>query len=381
MPTISLCMIAKNEQQNIERCIKSAKPYVDQIVVVDTGSTDFTVEIAKKLGAEVYHHLWQDDFALARNKSLEKATGDWILFLDCDEELDQTTAPELRKIIQEEKYSGYWVKIINMFNHQPGTSFQGFRLFRNHPLHRFECPIHEQILPAVIRNSSQEAIGHSNITIYHHGYENDDAVYQSKIQRNLKILHKAKKTYGNAGFILFYIAVEHQKMGEYQKALEYYQQSLAKTNSQESYAPAMIRSMVHCHTVLGQYQQGLDLADRFLKIYPQYTDLVYLKGIIYQKIGKISDALACMNKCLAMGPPPIHLFSVEGIAQELPLNAIQSILEESLQIIPELVKLGQTSQAFTTVNQIFEQLKKTPFEATYNKLIQTMNIHFTGAQK
>ena len=380
MPTISLCIIAKNEEQNIERCIKSAKPYVDQIVVVDTGSSDFTVEVAERLGAEVYDHLWQEDFAQARNKSLEKATGHWILFLDCDEELDPLTAPKLKKIVQNEKYNGYWVKIINMFNNRPGTSFQGFRLFRNDPRHRFECPIHEQILPSVIRNSSPETIGHSTITIYHHGYENDETTYKNKIERNLKILHKAMKDYGQTGFLPFYIAVEHQKMGEYQRALEFYQQSLQKTDLKESYAPAMIRSMVHCYTALGQYQQGLDLANKFLNIYPGYTDLVYLKGIIYQQMGKISDALACMNQCLAMGPPPVHLFSVQGIAQGLPLKAIQQLIEGLLQETPELVRNGQTLQALTGLNTVFDQLKKTPFEATYNKMIQTMIINFPGAQ-
>ncbi len=380
MPTISLCIIAKNEEKNIERCLKSAQPYVDQIVVVDTGSTDFTVEIAEELGAEVYHHLWQDDFSLARNKSLEQATGDWILFLDCDEELDTATASALKKAVQHEKYTGYWVKIINMFNNRPATSFQGFRLFRNAPCHRFECPIHEQILPAVIRHSSQEDIGHSTITIYHHGYENDDTIYKNKIERNLKILHKAMKNYGDTSFLPFYIAVEHQKLGEHQKALEFYQQSLSKTDLKESYAPAMIRSMVHCHTVLKQYQQGLDLANQFLQVYPDYTDLVYLKGIIYQQSDRFTDALSCFNQCLAMGPPPIHLFSVQSVAQELPLSTIQQILESLLQETAELVKAGQKTQAFTAINNVFDQLKKTPFEETYNKMIQTMMIYFPGAQ-
>lgn len=380
MATISLCIIAKNEEQNIGRCIKSAQPYVDQIVVVDTGSTDFTVEIAEELGAEVYHHIWQDDFALARNRSLDYATGDWILFLDCDEELAPVTAPNLRKAIEDERYNGFWVAVVNMFNNQPYTSFQGFRIFRNSPLHRFECPIHEQILPSVIRNSSPDKITQSNVTIYHHGYENDNINQKSKIERNLRILQKAMKDYGHTGFIPFYIAVEHQKMGDFAKALEYYRISLQKTNIEESYAPAMIRSMLYCFMNLGQYQEGIQFANQYLKAYPRYTDLAYLKGLLYAKLGKISEALACMNRCLAMGPPPVQLFSVHGIAKEIPQSLIKELLENQLLEASRLAAEGKTDQVFTVLNSIFSQLKMTPFEDTFNKMIQTMINTFFDAQ-
>ncbi|MEG6521790.1 glycosyltransferase [Desulfotomaculum sp. 1211_IL3151] len=380
MPSISLCLIAKNEEHSIGRCLKSAKPFVDQIVVVDTGSTDFTVEIAEEMGAEVYHHLWQDDFALARNKSLEKASGDWILFLDCDEELEAKTAPLLREVVKSENYDGYWVNMVNMFNNKPSTLFQGFRLFRNSPLHRFECPIHEQVLPSVIRNSSPKKIGKSNITIYHYGYENDETTQRNKIERNLRILQKAMQDYGNTGFIPFYIAVEQQKLGNFQKALEFYQQSLQRTDLKESYAPAMVRSMVNCYLVLGQYQDGLVFADKYVKVYPNYTDLVYLKGILYYNLGNTNECLTCMNQCIAMGAPPIQLFSVQGIADEKPREIIFELLAAKLQEGLELVNQSKTSQAFTVINSVFTQLKKTPFEDIYNKMIQTMINKFTGAQ-
>ncbi|MEW6065213.1 glycosyl transferase [Desulforamulus profundi] len=369
--TISLCMIAKNEEQHIARCINSAKPFVDQIVVVDTGSTDFTVEIAEQLGAEVYHHVWQDDFAMARNQSLEYATGDWILFLDCDEALQPETAPLLRKVIENENYQGYWVNITNLFNDQPSTSFTGFRLFRNNPLHRFEVPIHEQILPSVIRNSSPDKIGQSNITIYHYGYENDPAVYKSKIERNLRILYKALQDYGQTGFIPFYIAVEHQKLGEYRKSLEYYRMSLQKTPLTESYAPTLVRSMVFCMLNLKQYQEGIDFADRYLQAYPDYTDLVYLKGVIYAEQGKTAQALACMNRCLAMGPPPIRLFSTHGIADEKPRVLIKNLTDSLIQQGADDFARGKPSQAFTALDTAFSQLKKTPFQDIFNKMIET----------
>ena len=84
---ITVCLIVKNEEQFLAQCLKSVRGFAAQIVVVDTGSTDRTVEIAREFGAEIYSFAWCDDFAAARNAALEHATGDWILMLDADEEL------------------------------------------------------------------------------------------------------------------------------------------------------------------------------------------------------------------------------------------------------------------------------------------------------
>lgn len=93
MPTISLCMIVKNEERNLRRCLQSVKNYVTEIVIVDTGSTDQTRAIAQSFGAQLYDFIWTDNFADARNFSLEHSSGDWILWMDADEELCITDSP------------------------------------------------------------------------------------------------------------------------------------------------------------------------------------------------------------------------------------------------------------------------------------------------
>ncbi len=82
---INLVMIVKDEERTLERCLKAAKPLVDDIIIADTGSTDRTVEIARQMGAAVYPFTWVDDFSAARNFALEKSDGDWNLVLDADE--------------------------------------------------------------------------------------------------------------------------------------------------------------------------------------------------------------------------------------------------------------------------------------------------------
>lgn len=369
---LSLCIIAKNEEAQISRCITSARDFVDEIVVVDTGSTDNTVSLARSLGAKIRETDWQDDFSQARNESLDQAGGDWILFLDCDETVTPDTGHCLKKVIQDEKYDGYWLRCTNIFNHQPGTTFAAFRLFRNNPLFRFECPIHEQILPSILRHSAVERIGRAPVMIYHYGYENNQIMTRKKTARNLLLLHKAYPEYGSTGFLNFYLGVEYQKLGHYQKALDYYRLAMVKSTLAQSYTPAMIRSMGYCYLNLGHYQEGLALINEQLKHFPDYTDLVYLKGLLYAALNNYTQALTCMDHCLAMGPPPENYFSVSGIGDAKPQNFINKLMAGLLDHSRELLHQGHRDQAFTILNTVFNQLKKAPAENLYTRLIQVM---------
>src|SRR3989338_5592832 len=95
--TISLCMITKNEEKYLEQCLNSVKDLVDETIIVDTGSTDKTKEIAKRFNAKVYDFKWADDFSAARNESLKHATKDWILILDADEVMDKEAVKTIKE--------------------------------------------------------------------------------------------------------------------------------------------------------------------------------------------------------------------------------------------------------------------------------------------
>ena len=104
-PTLSCCMIVRNEEQFLLQCLESIKDVVDEIIVVDTGSADRTVQIAGEFGAKVYHHPWNNDFSEARNVSLSYATCDWILIMDADEELEQEDGPLLLSLLKSDEYN------------------------------------------------------------------------------------------------------------------------------------------------------------------------------------------------------------------------------------------------------------------------------------
>ncbi|MTI80116.1 MAG: glycosyltransferase [Firmicutes bacterium] len=372
--TLSLCIIAKDEEHQISRCINSAKPFVDQIVVVDTGSSDNTIKLAEQLGTEVYQIEWRDDFSEARNKSLSYATGDWILFLDCDEELDQSTGQILKDVINNQNYDGYWLQYINIYNNKPSTNFLAFRLFRNNPNFRFESRIHEQVLPSVLRHSTPGRIGESNVTVYHYGYENDEVINKNKTERNIRMLKKAREDYGEAGFINFYLGVEHQRLGNYCEALAYYNKSLNKSSLDESYTPAMIRSMAYCFMNTNEYRHGLNLINRYQQVYSDYTDLIYIKGILYFKLDDYSSALDCMNQCLVMGAPPKRYFSIYGIDHEKPIHFIKMLLNTLIQHSREIIYSNNPYLAFPVLTTISDQLNKTPDEQIYFEHLKTTHL-------
>lgn len=370
--SISLCMIVKNEAQQIARCINSVKDFVEQVVVVDTGSKDNTAKIAADLGAEVYYYQWQDDFSAARNFSLEQATGQWILFLDADEELDRNTGAVLREMVTEHRYDGYWLSFVNMYNGQPSSSFLSFRLFRNNPHFRFECPIHEQILPSVLKYSSAERIGQAKVTVYHYGYEDQEVQVKNKVARNIRILNKARKQYGEAGFIHFYLGCEYQRLGRYQRALTHYTHALTQSAITDAYTSALVRNMAYCFILLQRSAESMKLVEKYLTIYPDYTDLHYLKGLLYHQQGDIDKSLACMNHCLDLGPPPGQYLSTLGIADQKPREFISDLISTLIRRGQLLTGQQLFSQAYTTLDTVFIQLQKTPDQNNYLKLITAM---------
>lgn len=158
---LSVCIIAKNEEQLLRDCLQSVKDFAGQIIFVDTGSTDKTKEIAKEEGAEVYDFEWNDDFSAARNFANEKAKGSWILVLDADEVLAEESKEKIKQLVEDKNEVAYEITIRTYCNkpeHQdwkplkePHNSFNGYydldvtRLFKNDKEIFFSGKVHETI--------------------------------------------------------------------------------------------------------------------------------------------------------------------------------------------------------------------------------------------
>lgn len=193
---ISQCMIVKNEEKNIRRALSWAKPIAFEQIVVDTGSTDRTVEIAKEMGAKVYHFQWINDFAAAKNYAIEQASGDWIAFLDADEYMDPQDAKKLLKLLEplstpnpQKKVAMFvrcsWVQLDD--HGKPFSVDVQDRIFRNRKDIRYHGKIHEQI--RVPEDGNSVCIRAENLlTIFHTGYQHSVMQETNKSKRNIDLL-------------------------------------------------------------------------------------------------------------------------------------------------------------------------------------------------
>ena len=301
--TLSLCMIAKNESGNIRCCLQSVEDFVDEVIVVDTGSTDDTVEIARSMGATVIELEWRDDFSLARNASLDRATGDWILFLDCDEELAPGSGSELRLLIQNSRYEAYFTQVVNLTESDSRLLAPSVRLFRNRKIFRFEGRIHEQIATSIIANHGQQSIGQCGISIIHHGYNGQQSNIQAKIRRNLKLLNSTPDTDKN-GFFYYNLGVEHLRLKELKKALECFIEGSKLTDANLGYAPILALRTATTLMDLSRYRDALRHLKYYQSIYRNFNDLALLEAICYLHCGWYSQASEGLQRYLAL--PPAH---------------------------------------------------------------------------
>jgi len=173
--SLSLCMIVKNEEKNLNRCLESVKDIVDEIIIVDTGSTDNTIKIAEKYNAKIFHYKWDNSFANARNYSLSKASKDWILIMDADDELVSEDKEKLLNLINNKniKLNAFLGETLSYSGDSPDHNIYSnlnIRLIRNGKGYKFQGDIHEQIIPGIEDRNKEGIIGISDIRFYHYGY-------------------------------------------------------------------------------------------------------------------------------------------------------------------------------------------------------------------
>ncbi len=188
-PTISLAMIIRDEEAYLPRCLEAARAVVDEIVCVDTGSTDRSAEIARSHGARVESRPWTDDFAAARNASLALCRGAWILVLDADEVIDPSAGPILRALAADAEAEGAYVRMRNVYGERREIECLIPRVFRNRRSHRFVNRIHEQVLPSVLLSTKRHGtrILDPGIRVTHDGYRPDVVAARAKNDRNTRL--------------------------------------------------------------------------------------------------------------------------------------------------------------------------------------------------
>ncbi|MHB9007602.1 MAG: glycosyltransferase family 2 protein [Limisphaerales bacterium] len=225
-PRLSVCLIVRNEERFLAQCLASVKALAPQIVVVDTGSTDRTIEIARELGAEVHSSAWNDDFSAARNAALEHATGDWILMLDADEELSGEGRDLLRKMLRHDTVLAWRLPIVDAGREHEGCSYVP-RLFRNAPGVHFVGRIHEQAFGSLEARRTEWGLDNrlGQAKLIHHGYTTEITADRRKIERNLRLLERAVQDSPDDPNLLMNLGLELARSGQEVAALERYRQA------------------------------------------------------------------------------------------------------------------------------------------------------------
>ncbi|MDK8179886.1 glycosyltransferase [Paenibacillus sp. UMB4589-SE434] len=315
---LSLCMIVKDEAALIGACLHSVKDVVDEIIIVDTGSTDDTVAICQSYGAHVYKLGWRNDFAEARNYSLQHATGDWILWMDADEQLDQDTASSLRDILAVQDSDIAVIELINYIGSEPANKDLAYlvrhhRLFRNHRGFQFKGAIHEQL-------NVQEVLG-TNINVYilpvkihHYGYMDVHVKNREKSERNMKLLEQEKLNEGYNPWIDYHLASEYYRLGQYEQAYAQVNVGIKGFIERGKLPPSLCYKLKYDALLAnGSYEGGWPSIERAIQLYPDYVDLYLYKGIILFHKQKHELALEAFHQCLTLGEENLQHLTMRGV--------------------------------------------------------------------
>jgi tetratricopeptide (TPR) repeat protein len=314
--TVSACLIVKDEEATLPATLDSLQGVVDEIVVVDTGSTDRTIEIAKSYGAVIGHFKWISDFSAARNEALKLGTGDWALWIDADETLDPTCKEAFQKAVVRPHMGGYSIQIINYLD-EGGTTTEFVhtptRLFRRLPGIEFTEPIHEQITPSLMKLGLPWT-PLENCKIHHEGYRQAALVSKDKVKRTLTMLEKVVQTTPNDPFQLFNLANTYFVGAEYDKAVQAAERSVTNLPAAGAeYGPAVYQVLATSYDVLGKHEIALKTCKKCADT--PYHSLVneYLRATALLNLGRFKEALTSVETSLTM-TWPLGMLGDKGIA-------------------------------------------------------------------
>ncbi len=336
---LSLCMIVRDEQEMLPRCLAAVVDAVDEIVVVDTGSTDATIEIASSFGARVLEHEWTGSFAQARNVSFDAADGDWVLYLDADEVLVREDAPLLRALTGRTWREAFYLAETNHTGElDDGTAVthNALRLFRNRPEYRFEGRLHEQIagrLPGYL----PERVQTSGVRVDHYGYLGAVRDRREKSRRNIELLRLQQAEGPPDAFLYFNLGSEHAAADRPEAALEEFQRAWELVRADgplgcrpgQEFAPALTSRLVKALRACGRPGEAVECAEEGLRAFPAFTDLVYEQGLAALALGQSDRAAELFERCLRMGDAPPRYTSTVGSGSYLPLVRLAALRREA----------------------------------------------------
>ena len=307
LPQISLAMIVRNEGTRLAQCLESIKEAVDEIVVVDTGSSDNTKDIARKYTCKVYSYSWNNDFAAARNYAIEQTTGEWVLSLDADERLE-IGSDELYSLISQTEYSAFCLPLCSQKDAQDFREYDRFmvlRLFRRN--YRFKNPVHEYVSvddPALIGYSSHPVIWHTTVSI---------AERHARRGRNLALLKTMIAKNKTDPYLNYYLGIEWLGLRRIDFAIAAFQAALRQLSTEQVvFRSPAVRNLISSYKNAGKIDEAIRLCLEESQHYPGYCDLFFDGGVLFELKGEYEIAIKWFQEAVRLGPPHHAFYHTDG---------------------------------------------------------------------
>jgi len=343
-------MIVKNEEASLPQALSSVKDVVDEMIILDTGSTDRTAEIAKEFGASVYHFEWCNDFSAARNEALKYVQGQWVLVLDADEVLTPEIVPEMKQTIKSNSLGDSSASrhvVINLVRQEVGASQSPYslvsRLFRNHPKIRFSRPYHAMVDDSVQELLQQEprwqVVSLSPVAILHYGYQPEAIAALDKYTRARTAMEGFLASHPNDAYVCSKLGALYIQINQLTEGLELLKRGLTSTqveapvlfelhyhlgnaytrlknlNSAVEHYKAAIRQPLLPQLKLGAYNNLGNLLlsagdlttaktayETTLKIDPSFAAGHNNLGMTLKALGQLEEAIASYQKAIQLNP-------------------------------------------------------------------------------
>ncbi|OPH61212.1 hypothetical protein BC351_14800 [Paenibacillus ferrarius] len=311
---LSLCMIVKNEELHLDRCLSSVQGIVSEIIIADTGSTDLSLSIAKRYGAHLIHLPWENDFAKSRNVALREASCSWILVLDADEELDEWKPDEILPLLQDENVNGYYLQIVNFLNDLPEREFvsdAACRLFRNDRRIQFRGKVHEDVSHSIIELSNA-SIPFSSLRINHFGYMEREIVRKEKNSRNFNIIAQALIEQPEDPMLNYALGTEYYQTECYEQALTLFIPLIKKLPNNTGYLSDLYMKTAYALHMTQQLDEAERLLDQGISLFPDFSDLHEAKAFLLMEQLDNSKAYEALQLALKSGDTSYKYTSTSG---------------------------------------------------------------------